>query len=418
MRCAVSPYAVEGKIAKETVICRPVRRAWRSYFAQVNRRLELGRSWRGAAILVWAIDPRFGSQIMNVSLAMIFKDAESSLEVCLESVAGHVDEIVIVDTGSSDRTREIAARYTDRILDFVWRKDFSAARQFAFDQATGDWIFWLDADDTVTGAEAIRPMLSALPPNIGVVYWRYVYGRDVHGNPLMEFWRERCVRRGVARWEGRVHEILVSDVESHYSDEVVVEHHQDPGVNRIPRNIELLEAERRDKGDTPRVLYYLGQDYMYAGRFGDAIAALRRYVRVATWEDEKYLAQARIAELLRRLERYEAAIDADLAALKIHPRWPNAYFGLVKSYFFLEDWQRVVDWAEIGRTMPEPETIAIVDPMEYRFNWIIYYTNALNRLGRVAEALEWTRRALQIVPDAQWHSANAEIFARELGLDL
>src|SRR5450756_2102588 len=115
MRCAVSPYAVEGKIAKETVICRPVRGAWRSYFAQVNRRLEWGRSWRGAAILVWAIDPQFGSQIMNVSLAMIVKDAESSLEACLESVAGHIDEIVIVDTGSDDSTKEIAARYTDRI---------------------------------------------------------------------------------------------------------------------------------------------------------------------------------------------------------------------------------------------------------------------------------------------------------------
>jgi glycosyltransferase involved in cell wall biosynthesis len=62
---------------------------------------------------------------MNVSLAMIVKDAESSLEACLQSVAGHVDEIVIVDTGSSDRTKEIAAQFTDRILEFAWCKDFS-----------------------------------------------------------------------------------------------------------------------------------------------------------------------------------------------------------------------------------------------------------------------------------------------------
>lgn len=65
-----------------------------------------------------------------------------------------MDEIVIVDTGSSDATKEIAARYTDRIYDFEWIDDFSAARNYAFEQATGDYLLWLDADDVLLPADA------------------------------------------------------------------------------------------------------------------------------------------------------------------------------------------------------------------------------------------------------------------------
>lgn len=68
--------------------------------------------------------------------------------------ARRVDEIVIVDTGSSDATKEIAARYTDRIYDFEWIDDFSAARNYAFEQATGDYLLWLDADDVLLPTDA------------------------------------------------------------------------------------------------------------------------------------------------------------------------------------------------------------------------------------------------------------------------
>lgn len=85
----------------------------------------------------------------TISLCMIVRNEEKVLARCLESVRGCVDEIVIVDTGSSDATKEIAARYTDRIYDFEWIDDFSAARNYAFEQATGDYLLWLDADDVL-----------------------------------------------------------------------------------------------------------------------------------------------------------------------------------------------------------------------------------------------------------------------------
>jgi glycosyltransferase involved in cell wall biosynthesis len=81
---------------------------------------------------------------MTVGIAMIVRDEEAVLARCLDAVRDLVDELVIVDTGSVDATREIACRYTERVLDFVWCDDFAAARKYAFDQAESNWVCWLE----------------------------------------------------------------------------------------------------------------------------------------------------------------------------------------------------------------------------------------------------------------------------------
>ena len=86
----------------------------------------------------------------TLSLCMIVKNEEAVLSRCLESIKDAVDEIIIVDTGSSDATKEIAKKYTDLVYDFKWINNFSAARNFSFSKASKDYIIWLDADDVIT----------------------------------------------------------------------------------------------------------------------------------------------------------------------------------------------------------------------------------------------------------------------------
>lgn len=83
----------------------------------------------------------------TISLCMIVKNEEKVLARCLDSVKPAVDEIVILDTGSTDATKDVAARYTDRIYDFPWVDDFSAARNASFAKASMTFTMWLDADD-------------------------------------------------------------------------------------------------------------------------------------------------------------------------------------------------------------------------------------------------------------------------------
>ena len=87
--------------------------------------------------------------MITVSLCMIVKNEEDILARCLDSLKGLMDEIIIVDTGSTDRTKEIAANYTDKIYDFSWCDDFAAARNFSFYKATKEYIYAPDADEVL-----------------------------------------------------------------------------------------------------------------------------------------------------------------------------------------------------------------------------------------------------------------------------
>ena len=87
---------------------------------------------------------------MTLSVCLIVKDEEQVLERCLSCAAAFADEIVVVDTGSSDNTVEIAKQFTDKVYFFKWCDDFSAARNFAFEKAGCDLVMWLDADDVIT----------------------------------------------------------------------------------------------------------------------------------------------------------------------------------------------------------------------------------------------------------------------------
>ena len=100
----------------------------------------------------------------RVSLCMIVKDAEATLRACLASVDDLVDEMIVVDTGSTDSTRAVATRAGAALFDFAWVDDFSAARNESIRHATGDWIFWLDADEQLDeiNREKLRVVFAGL----------------------------------------------------------------------------------------------------------------------------------------------------------------------------------------------------------------------------------------------------------------
>lgn len=143
----------------------------------------------------------------TISLCMIVRNEEAVLDRCLESAADLVDEIVIVDTGSTDATKEIARQFTDKLFDFPWVDDFAAARNFSFDQASGDYCMWLDADDVIEEPDRarFRAMREQLLPEADVVMMPYHTAFDPQGQPTFTYYRERVVRNEARfRWSGAV----------------------------------------------------------------------------------------------------------------------------------------------------------------------------------------------------------------------
>ena len=112
---------------------------------------------------------------MKFSLCMIVKNEEAVLNRCLESMASAMDEIIIVDTGSTDATKKIATAYTDQIYDFAWTGNFAEARNYAASKATGDYIYTADADEYLEPEELqkLLQLKKVLLPEVEIVQMLY-----------------------------------------------------------------------------------------------------------------------------------------------------------------------------------------------------------------------------------------------------
>lgn len=150
--------------------------------------------------------------MVTFSLCMIVKNESAVLRRCLQSVAGLMDEIIIVDTGSTDGTKEIAKEFTDQIYDYEWEDDFSAARNFAFSKAGMDYIYSADADEVVD-AENYRRLLQlkqAMLPEIEIVQMYYVTPDEYNTvlNYKKEYRPKLYKRLRTFFWEDAVHETV------------------------------------------------------------------------------------------------------------------------------------------------------------------------------------------------------------------
>jgi GT2 family glycosyltransferase len=222
-----------------------------------------------------------------VSLCLIVKDEEANLPDCLASAADLVNEIIVVDTGSTDRTKEIAARFGARVFDFPWCDDFAAARNECLRHATGDWILWLDADDRLD--EENRARLRALLSGLGDENAAYAMKGLCLPDPVTKAAtvvdHVRLFRnRPEIRWQYRVHEQILPAVrraggEVRWAD-VVIHHtgYRDPALRRrkLDRDLRLLHREDAEHPDDPFTLFNLGSVYQELGQPSEALAALRR----------------------------------------------------------------------------------------------------------------------------------------------
>ena len=182
--------------------------------------------------------------MITISLCMIVKNEEKVLARCLDTVADLVDEVIIVDTGSTDRTREIASLYTDKIYEFTWIDDFSAARNFAFSKATMEYIYSADADEVLDkeNRQRFRVLKENLLPEIELVQMKYgnqlqfgtVYNFDEEFRPKL-FKRHRDFV-----WEGAVHE-TVRLTPVIYDSDVVITHM--PEKNHSGRDLEVFRRQ-------------------------------------------------------------------------------------------------------------------------------------------------------------------------------
>jgi glycosyltransferase involved in cell wall biosynthesis len=223
---------------------------------------------------------------MEISLCMIVKDEEKYLDACLSSVCDLVDEINIVDTGSTDNTIEIAKKYTDRLFSFEWINDFAAARNFSFSKATKDYILWLDADDVVT--EENRRKFKLLKEELSIksydmVFMKYDYYFDEKHQAMHSHVRERLVKRiDGYHWEGKIHEHLKlteKDSEGLMSD-VAITHTRDDLNSSAERNLSILKEQIESGNADLREKYYYAHHLYSLGRYDESLELYNEFLEL------------------------------------------------------------------------------------------------------------------------------------------
>ncbi len=260
----------------------------------------------------------------RLSLCVIARDEEADIGRCLDSARAVVDEIVVVDTGSKDRTREVARERGARVIDFAWIDDFSAARNVSIEAATGDWILVLDCDDELT--EASRPEVRRTIDGTTAAGFRVrIQNLTPPGEPVAyhEARVTRLFRRLDAhRYEHRIHEQIAPAIERAGGRidpcEIVYRHHgyarrEAQGASRALRNLRLLERERVERPDDPHVAFELGCTFRALGRDDDATRELAHALRV----ERGRMPPAARATLLLRLAQLALARRDDREAARL-----------------------------------------------------------------------------------------------------
>lgn len=214
--------------------------------------------------------------MVTFSLCMIVKNEERVLERCLNSVADLMDEIIIVDTGSADKTKQIAKKFTDKIYDFAWTGNFSDARNYAFSKAECDYIYSADADEMMDeeNRQKFRVLKEAMLPEIDIVQMKYanqlefgtIYNFDEELRPKL-FKRVRTFR-----WEEPIHETILLEPVIYDSDVVII---HKPEKSHTSRDIAAFERIIREGGSLSKRLHNLyAKELFVSGSDEDCIRAV------------------------------------------------------------------------------------------------------------------------------------------------
>ena len=359
---------------------------------------------------------------ISISLCMIVRNEEYTIARCLDSVKGIPDEIVIVDTGSTDRTKEIVCQYTDRIVDFAWMDDFAAARNFAFSKATMDYILWLDADDILADSdcEQFLKLKKNLDPLMDAVNMPYLLAFDQFGSVTFSLRRNRLVKRNKNfRWIGAVHEYL--EVYGHVlNSDICVTHKGKLGNSGDnDRNLRIYEKlQSRGESFSPRDLYYYANELYDHQLNNQAIEFYQKFLMTGQgWVEDNISACGKLADCFQKLGEKDKELQAILKSFEYAN--PRAEFCCRLGHYFLhaEQYEQGVFWYKLATQLEKP--IDSWGPMiEACWTWLphIQLCVCYDKLGKHELAYEHNEMARTYRPEDPQVLHNKRYLEGVLGL--
>lgn len=288
---------------------------------------------------------------------MIVKNEEEVITRCLESIKGIADEIIVVDTGSTDRTKELVSTYTDKLYDFSWIDNFAAARNYSFGLASMEYILWLDADDIIQekDKEQFFRLKRTLEPNVDSISMHYHLSFDDHGNVTSSLRRNRLVKRSRQfQWIGAVHEYLA--VHGHiFNSDIAVTH--SPLKHDSHRNITIYEQRLAAGEDfTPRDLYYYANELRDHHQYEKAVEYYQKFLDTKRgWVVDNIAACDKLADCCMEIGDQENQLKYIFKSFEYG--LPRAEFCCRLGYHFMQQKRinEAIFWYNLATQLEKPK---------------------------------------------------------------
>lgn len=292
---------------------------------------------------------------MTLSVCLIVKDEQDVICRCLNCVSKFADEIIVVDTGSTDNTVNEAKKFTDRVYFFKWCDDFSAARNFALERAECDLVMWIDADDVVTDENCEKIIsLKRTFDGYDMAFLQYAVAFD-GGKPTFVYYRERIFRRSKNyRFTGAVHESVVPDGRIIYSDAVI--YHKKVKANKPLRNLSILQKQiASGKKFDERQKFYYGRELIFNRMYREGAAVLEDFLNGDGWIVNKSEACLNLFQAYSSLGENQKAYAALLRGFTFAP--PNSQTCCILGGFFMNsgDYSSAEYWYLAALKAPSDE---------------------------------------------------------------
>lgn len=352
----------------------------------------------------------------SISLCMIVKNEQKHLARCLTSVANAVDEIIIVDTGSQDDTKKIAGQFTNKVFDFTWIDDFSAARNEAFSHATKDFILWLDADDVFEDQTALIAFKRNQLEQFDMVMAPYHVAFDEEGKPTFTYFRERLFRRSSGyRWEGAVHEAIVPSGRIVYADFAV--RHEKIGEGDSSRNLRIYEKLLREgRKLSARERFYYGRELMTHRFYDDAEKQLQSVISdPSAWKENALEACENLAQCRLAREDTDGAIEALLKSFALDAPRAEIVCELGRLLLEKDDLAAARFWYETALDIvPDARSGAFVRTECYNYIPLLQLCLIYDRMGDKEKARSMHERAMALWPEDQSVKYNQAYFEKQV----
>ena len=352
------------------------------------------------------------------SLCMIVKNEEGCIKACIDSTKDLFDEIIVVDTGSTDETVKVLNDIDIDVHHFKWIDDFAAARNFSFSKATSDFIMWLDADDILP--EETYKILKHLKADItsGKIHgdgymFRYFYGS-------LDFFRLRLVRRSMDfKWEEPIHEYITHQGSIITIPQIIVQHTRNHSNGM--RNIRILEKHKNNC--TPRATYYYGRELIEHLRYKEAYKVLSNLVKLwSGWPEDLLNAANLLGHLLQDVPGLQGNVkETDVCkvvsqAFKLDVRPESCYIiGVEKMK--TQNYLEAIRWFKLAMaTKTELGTVTgFIDKRYEEFFPYLQLAVCYWKLKDTKSALHWHEECVKIQPEHPSVLQNEKFFTEVRG---